>query len=300
MSALRLRLTKIGNSRGIRLPAALIRRYSLDHGMRAEPQADGILLRSVRAHAGKLSSTAAARVMARANEDWSDWDVAAADGLDRTTPLSPPKLSRKGTAMPAAKLDLYKLHKAEYVAKRQPALVQTHPARYLAIAGAGRPGDATFTAQIGALYAIAFTVKMRRKFAGLQDYAIGKLEAQWLDDPATFASRDVPWRWRLLIRSPDFLKPADLATAATALLDKGKPATVKEVALTTLDEGACVQMVHVGPYDHEPESIALMQAFAADKGLAFAGPHHEIYLSDPRRVPPERLKTILRMPVKPA
>jgi hypothetical protein len=141
---------------------------------------------------------------------------------------------------------------------------------------------------------------MKHKFARRQDYAVCKLEAQWLDDPTTFASRDVPWHWRLLIRSPDFLKPADLAAAVAALLDKGKPATVKEVALTTLDEGACVQMVHVGPYDHEPVSIALMQAFAADKGLAFAGPHHEIYLSDPRRVPPERLKTILRMPVKPA
>jgi len=160
-----------------------------------------------------------------------------------------------------------------------------------------RPGDETFAAQIGALYAVAFTVKMKRKFAGLQDYAIGKLEAQWLDDPATFAKRNIPWRWRLLMRSPDFLTPADLAAAVAALLDKGKPATVKEVALAPLDEGSCVQMLHVGPYDREPESIALMQAFAAGKSLVFAGSHHEIYLSDPRRVPLERLKTILRVPV---
>ena len=199
--------------------------------------------------------------------------------------------------MPTAKLDLYKLHKAEYVARRQPALVRTRAAHYLAIAGAGRPGDETFAAQIGALYAVAFTVKMKRKFAGLQDYAIGKLEAQWLDDPATFAKRNVPWRWRLLMRSPDFLPPADLAAAVAALLDKGKPATVKEVTLMTLDEGSCVQMLHIGPYDREPESIALMQAFVAGKSLVFAGSHHEIYLSDPRRILPERLKTILRVPV---
>ena len=99
------------------------------------------------------------------------------------------------------------------------------------------------------------------------------------------------------MRSPDFLAPADLAAAVAALLDKGKPATVKEVTLTTLDEGSCVQMLHVGPYEREPESIALMQAFASGKSLVFAGSHHEIYLSDPRRVPPERLKTILRVPV---
>jgi hypothetical protein len=199
--------------------------------------------------------------------------------------------------MPTAKLDLYKLNKAEYAAPRRPALVRTRPARYLAIVGAGRPGDETFAAQIGALYAVAFTVKMKRKFAGLQDYAIGKLEAQWLDDPATFAKRNIPWHWKLLIRSPDFLTPADLHAATAALLDKGKPATVKAVVLDRIDEGQCVQMLHVGPYDREPESIALMRTFAQREGLDFAGPHREIYLSDPRRVPPERLKTILRLPV---
>jgi len=81
-------------------------------------------------------------------------------------------------------------------------------------------------------------------------------------------------------------------------LKKGKPREVEEVQLEMLREGDCVQMLHVGPYEREGETIALMQELATQKGLVFAGPHHEIYLSDPRRVEPERLKTILRMPVK--
>lgn len=83
MSALRLKLAKIGNSRGIRLPAALIRRYSLTHGMHAEPTAEGILLRPMRAHAGKLSWAEAGRAMAAVEEDWSEWNSTNADGLDR-------------------------------------------------------------------------------------------------------------------------------------------------------------------------------------------------------------------------
>jgi hypothetical protein len=83
-------------------------------------------------------------------------------------------------------------------------------------------------------------------------------------------------------------------------LDKGKPGEVKEVVLEKIKEGRCVQMLHVGPYDRECETIAIMKEFAEGHGLHFSGPHHEIYLSDPRRVPPERLKTILREPLSSA
>ena len=194
------------------------------------------------------------------------------------------------------KLDLYKLHKTEYAAPKKPALVRTKPARYLAIRGQGVPGGARFTACIGALYGAAFTIKMTRKFAGKQDYAVCKLEGQWFfdGDPAGIPKDE--WKWKLMIRTPDFISPEDLKTAEGALLKRGKSPEVKEVTLETIDEGVCVQMLHVGPYERENETVALMESFAEANGLKLSGPHHEIYLSDPRRVPAERLKTILRVP----
>ena len=196
-----------------------------------------------------------------------------------------------------AKLDLYKLHKDEYVARQKPALIQCKPAQYLAIAGQGAPGGERFSACIGALYGMAFTIKMTRKFAGHQDYAVCKLEGQWFfkGDPAGIPKDQ--WRWKLMIRTPEFVTQADRKQALARLLEKGKPGEVKEVALEKIEEGRCVQMLHVGPYDRECETIALMQKFTESQGLHMIGPHHEIYLSDPRRVAPERLKTILREPV---
>jgi hypothetical protein len=196
----------------------------------------------------------------------------------------------------SAKLDLYKLHKAEYVTPKKPVLVRMKPAQYLAISGQGAPGGERFIACIGALYGMAFTIKMTRKFAGKQDYAVCKLEAQW---PATGDFTSLPkeqWKWKMMIRTPDFIAQRDLKGAVATLLKRGKPREVAEVKLETIDEGECVQMLHVGPYDKECETIAQMQSFAESKGLKLAGAHHEIYLSDPRRVPPERLKTILRQP----
>ena len=108
------------------------------------------------------------------------------------------------------------------------------------------------------------------------------------------------WRWRLLIRTPEFVAAKELAAAAAKLIAKGKPAEVNQVKLETIDEGRCVQMLHIGPYDREGDTVAGMGAFAGEHGLKFAGPHHEIYISDPRRVAPEKLKTILRLPVAPA
>jgi hypothetical protein len=197
------------------------------------------------------------------------------------------------------KIDLYKLYKDDYVTPRKPILVNIKDATHLAINGQGAPGGEVFTDRIGALYGAAFTIKMTRKFVGQQDYAVCKLEAlYWCGAGADFAR--VPkdhWHWKLLIRTPDFVGQAELDRAIAALLDKGKTPSVREVKLERLSEGRCVQMLHVGPYEREPETIALMKTHAEQHGLTFHGRHHEVYLSDPRRVAPERLKTILRIPV---
>jgi hypothetical protein len=198
------------------------------------------------------------------------------------------------------KIDLYKLHKAEYAATRKPAFVEVNPATYLAVSGQGAPGGERFTACIGGLYGMAFTIKMTRKFAGKQDYVVCKLEGQWWSEPVQDLAKLPPdqWRWNLLIRTPDFITEEDLRQAVAVLLKRGKGEEAKQVRLETLAEGRCVQMLHVGPYDKECETIGVMQAFAEKQQLMFSGKHHEIYLSDPRRVPPDRLKTILRQPVR--
>jgi hypothetical protein len=202
-----------------------------------------------------------------------------------------------------AKLDLYKLHKLEYAATGKPALIEARPAQYLAISGRGAPGGDEFTARIGALYGAAFTIKMARKFGGQQDYAVCKLEGQWWCPGVSGNFARVPksrWHWKLLIRTPDFVRGKELESAVATLLERGKAPEVKEVRLETIHEGRCVQMLHVGPYEREHETMAVMEAHAAKHGLVFSGVHHEIYLSDPRRVAPERLRTILRHPVAPA
>ncbi len=206
----------------------------------------------------------------------------------------------------SAKIDLFKLHKDEYVARKKPVIVTVQPARYLAIPGRGEPGGEEFQARVGALYAAAYTLKFTSKGEG-RDYVVCKLEAIWwadgCDDPGS-ADRDfsqVPreqWRWQLMIRTPDFVEGAELSAAAENILAKGKCPEIVDVRLEEVGEGRCVQMLHVGPYEDEPETVAVMRAFAEEQGLAFAGRHHEIYLSDPRRVEPARLRTILRMPVR--
>jgi len=199
------------------------------------------------------------------------------------------------------KLDLYTKYKSDYAAPRAPALVHTRAGQYLSIEGQGEPGGATFTTRLGLLYNVAFTIKMAKKFAG-SDYAVSKLEGLWWGSQARGVSfleePRAQWRWRLLIRTPDFIGKREMAGARATLLARGKSPDVADVQLQRLAEGSCVQMLHVGPYTSEPESLALMHRFAAERNLTSHGLHHEIYLSDPRRVAAARLRTILRMPVR--
>ncbi len=199
-----------------------------------------------------------------------------------------------------AKLDLGARFKREYVAPRKPVLIDTAPACYLVVEGKGEPGGAVFQARVGALYAMAFTVKMTRKFAGKQDYAVGKLEARYFDLGGQRTPPRDKWRWQLLIRTPDFVETGELDRAVAVLRKRGKEGDSALVKLDTIAEGRCVQMLHVGPYDREGDTVEVMAAWAKSQGLRCRGPHHEIYLSDPRRVAPEKLKTILRLPVAPA
>lgn len=182
--------------------------------------------------------------------------------------------ARKASSARASAANAYLAHTAEYIAPTAPAIVTVKKATYLTIDGTGAPDSDGFTEAVGALYGVAWTTRMARKFAGT-DYGIGALEGLWWTDQ----------------RGENFV------AAQRRLVDQGKSDLVKRVQRETLHEGRCVQMMHVGPYAEEPRSIAEMQHAAEEAGVHFTGRHHEIYLNDPRRVPPERLRTILRHPV---
>lgn len=198
----------------------------------------------------------------------------------------------------AEKIDLYRIHKSEYATPKKPAFIETKPAKYLTIRGKGEPGGTEFQAHVGALYAMAWTIKMSSKFAG-RDYRVCHLEGRWWGQKKKldFSEPAKNWNWKLLIRVPDFIEEQHLRDAAATLKEKGKAPGAGKVKLETIDEGLCVQMLHVGPYAEETKTIEQMMAAAEQKHVKMLGPHHEIYLSDPRRVPPERLRTILRHPV---
>ena len=202
--------------------------------------------------------------------------------------------------MAAKKLDLYATHRGEYAADREPAIVEVGAARYLAIEGRGAPEDAGFQAAIGALYAVAFTVKMARKLADT-NYKVAAFEGLWWTGGTGHHFLHTPrksWRWQLLIRTPEFVTKSEVARAIRALLERGKPKLVASVKLIAAREGRCAQALHVGPYASEPETIARILEVATAAGYKAHGTHHEIYLSDPRRAKPEKLKTILRLPLR--
>ncbi len=198
------------------------------------------------------------------------------------------------------KLDLFKAHKGDYAMPKTPALVHVGPATYLAIDGAGDPNGPGFAEALGALYGMAWTIKMTKKFGEGVEYKVAPLEALWWrasGQPVTAGMPAEDWRWTALIRTPDFITPQDLERAVAELKKKGKAPGAERVRLERLEEGDCVQLLHVGPYAAETPNIEAMHAFAAAQGRALRGRHHEIYLSDPRRVPPERLRTIIRQPL---
>ncbi|HVX38187.1 MAG TPA: GyrI-like domain-containing protein [Gemmatimonadaceae bacterium] len=186
----------------------------------------------------------------------------------------------------------------EYRATSAPRLVEVPTTKYLSITGRGAPGGPAFTDAMNALYAVAYTIKMARKKVGTQ-FKIAKLEGLWWGDHPGAVVPDSPeeWNWQLLIRVPEAVTNGEVAAAAKLLRERGKSAMVDSVVIAELEEGQCVQAMHIGPYANEKETIKRMQAYAADKGMKFSGRHHEIYIGDPRRAAPERLRTILRMPV---
>lgn len=205
------------------------------------------------------------------------------------------------------KLDLTKLHKAYYTATSQPQLLDIPAAQFLAISGKGDPSGKPYLDRIQALYATAYTLKFMNKALD-KDFVVAKLEGLWNFDEEKYAGLSIhetplkvprsEWNYRMLIRMPDYVTREQLKAAVQQVIGKKQIQLATEVELYQMQEGKVVQMLHTGPFANEPESLQIMMDFMLARGLKRNGDHHEIYLSDLRRTAPEKLKTILREPVK--
>ena len=201
--------------------------------------------------------------------------------------------------MKQTKLDLTKEYKTYYIAKTTPEIVEIEEGQFLTIEGKGAPSGEEFQAKVSALYSLAYGVKNICKREG-KDFVVPKLEGLWWvdsDKPALEVPRE-EWRWKLLIRMPEFVTDEMVEKARKEVIKKKNIELVKEIRFEKMKEGKCVQILHIGPYSTESESIEKMKKLMEDRNLIKNGPHHEIYLSDPRRTAPEKMKTILRQPVK--
>ena len=205
--------------------------------------------------------------------------------------------------------DFKKEYKEFYLPKAKPEIVTVPPANYVAVRGEGDPNveGGAYQQAIGVLYAVAYTLKMSYKtdhrIDGFYEYVVPPLEGFWEQDGVQGVdyTNKAAFRWTSVIRLPEFIMREDFAWAVETASNK-KKLDCSRAEFLTVDEGLCVQIMHLGPFDEEPASVALMDAYLAENGYEndFGGArlHHEIYLSDARKVPPEKWKTVIRHPIR--
>lgn len=207
------------------------------------------------------------------------------------------------------KLDYKKAQRSLYLPGRSPSLIEVPALPFIMVDGAGDPNaeGGAYQQALSLLYALSFTIKMSRLEkeapAGYFDYVVPPLEGLWRQaggGPVDYARKE-DFLWTAMIRQPDFVTPLVFAWACERIASK-KGLDPSPARLEIYHEGLCVQCMHWGPYDEEPATLDRLAAFMAAQGLtpddSPTRRHHEIYLSDPRRTQPQRLKTVLRLPVK--
>ena len=205
--------------------------------------------------------------------------------------------------------DFKKEYKEFYMPKKQPEIVEVPKANYIAVRGTGDPNEegGAYKQAIGVLYAVAYTLKMsyktEHKIAGFFEYVVPPLEGFWWQegvDGINYADK-AAFKWISVIRLPDFITREDFDWAVETA-SKKKKLDCSSVEFLTIEEGLCVQIMHIGSFDSEPESAALMDKYLAENGYASdfseSRLHHEIYLSDVRKSAPEKWKTVIRHPIK--
>lgn len=205
--------------------------------------------------------------------------------------------------------DFKKEYKEFYLPKGKPEIVQVPPMTYIAVRGAGDPNSpgGAYQQAMQILYSVAYTLKMSDKtdykISGFFEYVVPPLEGFWwqANGEGIDYSHKEDFRWISVIRLPDFVTEKDFRWAVeTASRKKGFDCSGAE--FLTVDEGLCVQCMHLGAFDDEPATVAKMDAYLEENGYEndFSGHrlHHEIYMSDARRVAPEKLKTVIRHPIR--
>jgi hypothetical protein len=205
-------------------------------------------------------------------------------------------------------LDLRKLYKHLYnPSAKEPVIVDVPAWQFASVEGAIEPGQApgtspAFAAALEALYGIAYTLKFmcKQRAEDPIDYPVMPLEALWwIEEGAFDIRRPDNWHWRAMIMQPDPITPGLFAEGLDKLRQKrGDLPSLDLLRLAPFHEGLCVQIMHIGPYNTEPETLDRMHAYAAANGYRLHYDHHEIYLGDPRRADPAKLKTVLRHPVE--
>ncbi len=207
--------------------------------------------------------------------------------------------------------DFKKEYKEFYMPGRKPSIVDVTKANYIAVSGKGDPNeeeDGDYQKAIEVLYAVAYTLKMSyktdHKIEGFYEYVVPPLEGFWkqCDNSEMDYADKSSLEWISVIRLPDFVTEEDFRWAVETA-EKKKKLDCTKAEFLTFEEGLCVQIMHIGPYDDEPESVLLMENFAEEQGYVIdmgQRLHHEIYLSDPRKSPPEKWKTVIRHPIKKA
>jgi hypothetical protein len=198
------------------------------------------------------------------------------------------------------KKDLRHLYKPS---AREPALVDVPPLHYLMVDGAGDPNNSqSYQEALEALFALSYAIKFMSKQAdGGIDYVVMPLEGLWwAENMAEFSMDDRdPWQWIMMIVQPNHITPEMVAEAIAQTRAKKNPAALDLVRFEAYDEGRAAQIMHIGPYANEGPTVAALHEWILAQGYTYlgAGKHHEIYLSDPRRVAPKKMKTIIRQPV---
>lgn len=207
--------------------------------------------------------------------------------------------------------DFKKEQKELYLPKAVPEIVEVPPISYVAVRGEGDPNEpnGAYQQAISILYAIAYTIKMSYKgehrIEGFFEYVVPPLEGFWWQDGGSEInySDKSSFHWISVIRLPDFVTKEEFAWAVQAA-EKKKKIDCSSAEYLTIREGLCVQIMHIGSYDSEPETIAKMDRFLEENGyrndFSSFRLHHEIYLSDPRKTVPEKQKTVIRHPIKKA
>jgi hypothetical protein len=203
--------------------------------------------------------------------------------------------------VPATRIDLRRQLAPLYLAGRSPSFVDVPELPYLMVDGSGDPNTVPgYARAVAALYAVAYTIRFAlKRRPDPVDAPVMPLEGLWWTaDMAAFSTEDKSaWNWTMLIAVPD-LVTSDVVEEARAAASRKHPETpLDAVRLARLAEGRCAQVLHVGPYCAEGPTVAALHAFITASGYALTGTHHEIYLGDPRRSAPEKLRTIVRQPV---